>query len=69
MAKLTAKTRAAIPSSQFGLAQARAYPVEDRAHAIQAKSRATQQVAAGNLTPSQKATIDAKADKVLKRGK
>jgi hypothetical protein len=67
MTKLTAAQRNAIPSSEFGLSDARAYPVNDPRHAVLAKARATQQVRAGNLTPAQKAQIDAKANRVIKR--
>lgn len=68
MAKLNAKARKKIPSSKFGLPGERKYPVEDAAHARNAKARASQQEAKGNLTPSQKSKIDAKANKVLKKG-
>ena len=43
----------------------RAYPMPDKAHAVNAKARATQQVKAGNLSPSAKAKIVAKANKVI----
>lgn len=65
MSTLTTKQRKAIPKEEFGLPGQRAYPMPDKVHAANAKARATQQVAAGNLTPSQKAQIDAKANKVL----
>lgn len=78
--KLTAAKRKAIPKSKYGLpAKAKkgpkggapkgAYPIPDKAHAANAKARATQQVAKGNLTSSQKATIDRKANKILKKKK
>lgn len=67
MSKLSAKDRAAIPSSQFGLPGKRAYPVEDKTHAANAKARATQQVKAGNLSPADKAKIDAAANRTLKK--
>ena len=38
----------------------------DKAHAVAAKGRATQQVAKGNLTPAAAAKVKAKANKVLK---
>lgn len=41
----------------------------DKSHAANAKARASQQEARGNLSPSQKAKIDAKANKVLGKGK
>jgi len=65
MAKLTSKKRKSLPKSTFGLPGKRAYPMPDRSHAANAKARATQQVAAGNLSPGAKATIDAKANKIL----
>lgn len=67
MAKLTSAQRNAEPAKDFGLPAKRAYPMPDASHAANAKARATQQVNAGNLTPGQKATIDRKADAVLKK--
>lgn len=64
MTKLTAKARKAIPTSKFA-GPGRSYPVEDKAHAANAKARATQQVNAGKLAPSTAAAIKAKANKVL----
>ena len=65
MAELTTKARKKIPKEQFGLPATRQYPMPDRAHAANAKARASQQVKAGNLTPAQQKTINAKANKVL----
>jgi hypothetical protein len=65
MAKLTSKQRNALPSSAFA-GPGRSYPVNDKAHAAAAKSRATQQVQAGNLSPAAAAKIKAKANRVLK---
>jgi len=39
--------------------------MNDRAHAANAKARASQQVKAGNLSPAGKAQIDAKANRIL----
>ena len=69
MSKLTTKARKALPKAEFGLPGKRAYPMPDKAHAANAKARATQQVKAGNLSPSSKAKIDAKANKVLAKKK
>lgn len=66
MATLTTQRRNKLMPAQFGLPGKRAYPLNDKSHAANAKARATQQERAGNLSPSQKAEIDAKADKVLK---
>jgi hypothetical protein len=63
MAKLTAKTRKAIPTSKFA-GPGRSYPIEDKAHARNAKVRASQ-----FASPALKARIDAKADRVLGKGK
>ncbi len=68
MAKLTTKARKALPKSKFA-GPGRSYPVEDKAHAANAKARATQMVAKGKLSPSAKKKIDAAANKVLKKGK
>lgn len=69
MARLTAKARKKIPTKKFGLPAERKYPMPDKSHAANAKARATQQVKAGNLSEAQKAKIDAKANKILKKGK
>ncbi len=65
MAILSNRMRAKLPKSDFGLPGKRAYPMEDRAHAANAKARATQQEEKGNLSPAQKAAIFAKANKKL----
>ena len=62
--KLTTAMRKAIPASKFALPGGR-FPVEDRAHAANAKARATQGVNAGTLSPAQAATVRRKANKVL----
>lgn len=64
MAKLTTKARKALPSSAFA-GPGRSYPVEDKAHARNAKARAAQ-----FASPALKARVDARANKVLgKKGK
>jgi hypothetical protein len=67
MGELTARIRRTLPPVEFGLSAERKYPLPDRAHAANAKARATQQRKRGNLTAAQKATIDAKANAVLGR--
>jgi hypothetical protein len=64
MAKLTSRKRNALPSSAFAL-PGRRYPVNDRNHAVAAKSRASQMVKAGKLSSAQKAKIVARANRVL----
>jgi hypothetical protein len=68
MAKLTTAQRKKIPTAKFGLPKQRKFPMPDRAHARNAKARASQQLKAGNITKSQKSKIDAMANKKL-RGK
>lgn len=65
MAKLDTKQRKRIPSSEFGLPGSRKYPMPDRAHAANAKARATQMVKAGKLSPASAAKIRAKANRML----
>jgi hypothetical protein len=80
MAELSAEKRKNIPKSKFGLpgkaksagakAESGNYPMPDKEHARNAKARASQQLKKGNLSASQKAQIDRKANKVLgKSGK
>jgi hypothetical protein len=64
MAELSAKSRKKIPTAKFA-GPDRSYPVHDKAHAANAKARATQQVKAGNLSPATAARIKAKANRVL----
>lgn len=63
--KLSTKARKALPKSDFALSGGR-YPVNDKAHAANAKARATQMENAGKLSASSKAKVFAKANKVLK---
>lgn len=65
MSDLSSKKRNSLAKSTFGLPGERKYPMPDKAHAANAKARATQQVSAGNLSESSKAKIDAKANRVL----
>lgn len=69
MSKLNAKKRNALPKSEFALPESRKYPVDTKARAANAKARASQMEAKGKLSPSAKAKIDAKANKVLGKGK
>lgn len=60
MAKLTTKARKALPAKDFA-GPNRSYPVNDRAHAANAKARAAQ-----FASPSLRKKVDAKANAVLK---
>jgi hypothetical protein len=66
MSKLTTKQRDNLPDDKFAL-PGHKYPVEDAAHARNAKARAAQQEKAGKLSHSDRKTVDAKADKTLKQ--
>jgi len=66
MAKLRADARDKLPKSKFAEPDKRAYPVEDKAHARNAKARASQAVQAGRMSKTEEAKIDKKADAVLK---
>jgi hypothetical protein len=65
MAKLTTKERKKIPSNEFGMPKEKKYPMPDKAHAANAKARATQMVKKGKLSKSEEKKIDVKANKVL----
>lgn len=77
MAKLTAKKRAALKPSQFGLPEkARTkkarketgnYPMPDKGHAVDAVRLAKKNRKDGNLTKAEYKRIRRKAHKVLKK--
>ena len=75
MARLTASERKRLPKSDFGLPSKRgkggknkagkgAYPMPDKTHARVAKA-----YAARFASPAQRAQIDAKANRILGKGK
>ena len=65
MAKLTSKARAKLPASSFGEPGPRKYPMPDASHAANAKARASEAEHKGRISASEKAKIDAKADRML----
>jgi hypothetical protein len=67
MAELKAKTRNKLRAKDFAEPDKRAYPIEDKAHARNAKARARQQVKAGRMSKAEESKIDKKADAVLER--
>lgn len=69
MSKLTTAARKKLPKKAFGLPGSEKYPMPDKAHAANAKARATQMEKKGKLSESSKEKIDAKANKILKKGK
>ena len=66
---LTQTQRDKLKKSQFGLPGKRKYPMPDKKHAANAKSRAKQQRKKGKLSRSDYDKIVAKANRILKRGK
>jgi hypothetical protein len=67
MTELSAKARAKLPKKDFAEPEKRAYPIEDKAHARNAKARASQAVKAGRMSKAEEKRIDSKADAVLKK--
>ncbi len=68
MAELNAKKRDKLPTKDFAEPEKRAYPIEDKAHARNAKARASQAVKAGRMSKAEEKRIDKKADAVLNKG-
>lgn len=68
MSKLTAAARKKIPRGEFGVPSkapgSGSYPMPDKAHAANAKARAAQ-----HASPAQRKVIDAKANRILGKGK
>ena len=67
MATLTEKKRDHLKDSTFGLPDEHKYPMPDKAHAANAKARASQQQNKGGITAAEERKIDRKADKILDR--
>lgn len=67
MAELSAEDRKKLPKSKFAEPEKKAYPIEDKAHARNAKARASQAVKAGRMSKTEEAKIDRKADAVIKK--
>lgn len=69
MAKLSGGARKNLPKSSFGQPGKRKYPMPDKAHAANAKARATQMVNKGKLSAGAAAKIKSKANKILGKKK
>jgi hypothetical protein len=65
MTKLDADDRKKLPAKKFAEPKKRAYPIEDKAHARNAKARSSQAVKAGRMSKAEESKIDKKADAVL----
>ena len=68
MAKLSESERDKLPASKFAEPNERAYPIEDAAHAKNAKARASQAAKAGRMSKAEEKKIDKKADAAIKKG-
>ena len=56
MAKLNTRDRKKIPTAEFAEPGKRAYPIEDKAHARNAKARASQAVKSGRMSKAEAAS-------------
>ena len=65
MAELSTNARNKLPKSKFAEPDKRAYPIEDKPHARNAKARAAQAVKAGRMSKAEETKIDRKADAVI----
>jgi hypothetical protein len=65
MVELSTNQRNALPDSAFGLPQKRTYPMPDVSHARNAMARAAEEFNFGNLSSSERAQIDRKANEIL----
>jgi hypothetical protein len=68
MARLDSETRNKLSAKDFGEPDKRAYPIEDKAHARNAKARASQATKADRMSKAEESKIDRRADAVLKKG-
>jgi hypothetical protein len=67
MAKLDADDGNKLPAKDFAEPGKRAYPIENKSHARNAKARARQALKAGRMSKAEEGEIDGKADRVLKK--
>ena len=65
MPRLDTQVRDKLPAKKFAEPEKRAYPIEDKAHARNAKARASQAVKAGRMSKAEETKIDRKADTML----
>jgi hypothetical protein len=68
MTKLSSKGREKLPDKAFAEPKKRAYPIEDKDHARNAKARASHAAKAGRMSKAEAGKIDKKADAVLNKG-
>ena len=68
MTELSKGARDKLAAKDFAEPGKRAYPIEDKTHARNAKARASQAVKAGRMSKAEEHRIDRKANAVLKKG-
>ena len=68
MAKLTSIGRSHLPASKFALPEQKKYPINDKAHARNAKARASEMEHQGKISASTRAKIDRASDRVINQG-
>ena len=69
MSKLTSQGRSKLPASKFALPELKKYPINDQAHAQNAKARASEMAHQGKISASTKARIDRASNRVIAKGK
>ena len=69
MAKLTPEGRSKLPAAKFALPEEKKYPINDKAHAQNAKARASEMEHQGKISASTKAKIYRASDRVIKQGR
>jgi hypothetical protein len=67
VAELTTRARKGLSKSDFALPGSRSYPVQDKAHAANAKARAKQMLNAGKISRSTYNKIVMAANRVLQK--
>ena len=68
MAKLTSNSRSNLPAAEFALPAEKKYPINDKAHAQNAKARASEMEKKGKINAATKAKIDRASDRVIRQG-
>ena len=68
MSKLTSRGRSKLPASKFALPEEKKYPINDKAHAQNAKARASEMEHQGKISAATKAQIDRASDRVIREG-
>lgn len=65
MAKLTHEQRKRLPEKEFALPEKRAFPIENKSHARNAKARASMSYNEGHITKAEEERVDRAANRKL----